>query len=145
MSHLVEKVRVERLPILELPFLRHHNLILADGEIGGITEHRFDGTYPTVVRYHPIHGFKGKLLVLLYLGHRVFLFQFLPKLWSDLLQVGLRHIEDISLKLWIYIVLFALFLREQFVVLPLDVFLCFLIDHRKRGEHHGERMLTFQY
>ena len=33
--------------------------------------------------------FKGKLLVLLYLGHRVFLFQFLPKLWSDLLQVGL--------------------------------------------------------
>ena len=72
--------------------------------------------------------------------------RFSQNFWSDLLQVGLRHIEDmVSLKLWIYIVLFALFLREQFVVLPLDVFLCFLIDHRKRGEHHGERMLTFQY
>ena len=145
-SHLVEKVRVERLPILELPFLRHHNLVLADGEIGGITKHGFDGTYPTVVRYHPINGFKGKLLVLLHLGHRVFLFQFLPKLWSDLLQVGLRHIEDmVSLKFWIYIILFALLLRKQFVVLPLDVLFCFLIDHSKRGEHHGERMLPLQY
>jgi len=111
-SHLMEKVRVERLPVLELPFFRHHNLVLADGEIGGIAKHGFDGTYPTVVRYHPIHGFKGKLLVLLYLGHRVFLFQFLPKLWSDLLQVGLRHIEDmVSLKLWIDIVFLLLIAR----------------------------------
>ena len=140
----MEKVRIERLPIFELPFLRHYNLVLADGIIGGIAVHRLDGTYPSVVRYHPVHRLKG--FAPIHLRHRVFLFQLLPQLWPNLFQIGLRHIEDmVRLQLRIDIILLPLFLRQQFIVLPLDVFLCFLIDHRKRGEHHGERVFALQY
>ena len=144
MSHLMEKVRIERLPIFELPFLRHYNLVLADGIIGGIAVHRLDGTYPSVVRYHPIYRLKG--FAPIHLRHRVFLFQLLPQLWPNLFQVGLRHIEDmICLQLRIDIILLPLLLRQQFVVLPLDALLGLLIDHRKSGEHHRERVFALQY
>ena len=144
MTHLMVKVRIERLPILELPLFWHYNLVLADGIIGGIAVHQLDGTYPSVVCYHPVHRLKGSAPI--HLRHRVFLFQLLPQLWPNLFQVGLRHIEDIiRLQLRIDIILLPLLLRQQFIVLPLDALLCLLIDHRKSGEHHRERVFALQY
>ena len=99
MSHLMGKIAVEGLAILELTLLWNDNLILADRVVGIVTILWLDGTNPLVFSNHVVNGREREHFALLLDGTSdlILLLELLEEFWSGFLQVGLCfHIEDVK-------------------------------------------------